>query len=70
MQDFTTGEDLIDLQATGAAFSFIGNDSFSGVAGELTYQNGSLQGDVDGDGNADLVIDLMGANLQASDLVL
>ena len=68
--DFTTGEDTINLASSGFAFSFAGNASLSGNAGELVYVNGKLLGDVDGDGNADLVVDLNGAALDASDLQL
>jgi serralysin len=68
--DFTTGQDMIDLTMTGVGFTFIGNNPLSGVAGELAYANGQLIGDVDGDGNADLVIELNGAALSASDLSL
>ena len=66
--DFAAGTDKIDLRfvdadsaATGdQAFSFIGSSAFSGAAGELrAYENNGtwfVEGDVDGDGNADLVI--------------
>ncbi|NVK24942.1 MAG: M10 family metallopeptidase C-terminal domain-containing protein, partial [Gammaproteobacteria bacterium] len=70
ISDFTTGEDFIDLRATGVAFTFVGENGLSGQAGELAYTDGKLQGDVDGDGVADLEIDLLGANIQASDLAL
>ena len=68
--DFTTGEDTINLASSGFAFSFAGNASLSGNTGEPVYVNGKLLGDVDGDGNADLVVDLNGAALDASDLQL
>ena len=38
------------------AFSFIGSGAFNGVAGELRYSGGLVQGDVDGDGHADFEI--------------
>ena len=62
------GPDVIDLQEIDAdtgsggnqAFSFIGKDAFSGTAGELRFElDGILthvQGDVDGNGKADLQI--------------
>ncbi len=68
--DFETGQDLIVLATTGVSFNFIDNASFSNTAGELRYSNGMLMGDVDGDGSADLVIDLKGAVVTAQDLAL
>ncbi|HYJ84417.1 MAG TPA: M10 family metallopeptidase C-terminal domain-containing protein, partial [Allosphingosinicella sp.] len=68
--DFTPGTDKIDLGRIDAnsladgdqAFAWIGSNAFSGLAGELRVyeQNGSwfVEGDVDGDGAADLVIAL------------
>ena len=66
--DFTLG-DRIDLSRIDAkastpandAFSFIGNAAFSNTAGELRFEHVSgndwlVQGDVDGDGVADLEI--------------
>ncbi|WP_321446535.1 polysaccharide lyase family 7 protein [uncultured Cohaesibacter sp.] len=67
--DITEG-DIVDLSAIDAnstisgdqAFSFIGENAFSGEAGELrTEVNGSIQtilGDVDGDGDADFAVDI------------
>jgi Ca2+-binding RTX toxin-like protein len=68
--DFTPGTDKIELDRIDAnsllagdqAFAWIGSNAFSGVAGQLrAYQSGAdwfVQGDVDGDGVADLVIQL------------
>lgn len=65
---FARGFDKIDLSRIDAsavadgdnAFGFIGPAAFSGVAGQLrAYQNGTgwmVEGDVDGDGVADLLI--------------
>ena len=61
--DLTT-LDSVDLSAIDAnvnasndqAFVFIGGNAFGGNAGELRFANGQLEGDVNGDGTADLVI--------------
>jgi serralysin len=68
--DFAAGTDKIDLSKIDAntlvegnqAFSFIGSNAFSGSAGQLrTYENNGswfVEGDTNGDGAADLVIQL------------
>jgi Ca2+-binding RTX toxin-like protein len=68
--DFTPGTDKIELSRTDAntlvagdqAFTWIGSNAFSGVAGQLrAFQQGGewiVQGDANGDGAADLVIAL------------
>jgi Ca2+-binding RTX toxin-like protein len=83
--DFEYVSDHIDLTRIDAntgvggdqAFSFIGDSAFSHTAGELrAYQSGAswfVEGDVNGDGNADLVIqvDSVGGHpLIASDFLL
>ncbi|MGZ8285657.1 MAG: M10 family metallopeptidase C-terminal domain-containing protein [Allosphingosinicella sp.] len=83
--DFTPGTDRMDLTRIDArtnlagnqAFTWIGSNAFTGTAGQLrAFQQGGdwiLQGDVDGDGVADLVIalTLQGPTpLSASDFVL
>ena len=69
---------LIDADAGTAAddaFSFIGSSAFSGAAGELRFATVDgdtyLQGDVNGDGAADLVIQLDGLPpIVAADFIL
>lgn len=84
--DFTHADgDVINLNAIDAnvsvggtqAFNFIGTDSFHGVAGELRVKssgiNALVQGDVNGDGVADLEILLLNVNpttLTAGDFML
>ena len=82
--DFNSAElDKIDLSAIDSnagvagdqSFTFIGNQAFHGVAGELHYvSNGSgiiVEGDVNGDGVADFAIDLNGvASVASSDFIL
>ena len=83
IHDFAQGLDQIDLGAVDAnsalagdqAFAFIGTGAFTGVAGQLRYQqisgNTYVQGDTDGDGDADFWIRLDGLHsLQASDFVI
>lgn len=71
--DFVPGEDVIDLHQIDAnsktvandAFTFIGSDPFSGMAGELRVTRSSfvlgvttIRADTDGDGDTDLLIRL------------
>ncbi len=68
--DFAAG-DLIDLRRTGVDFTFVGNAAFSNAAGELRYANGMLQGDVNGDGVADMSIVVSGSPaLVAADILI
>jgi hypothetical protein len=72
VRDFEAA-DMIDLSGVDAdagqngdqAFRFVGADAFSGAAGELRYHGGRLSGDVDGDGHADLRIDVDGLGKDA-----
>jgi Ca2+-binding RTX toxin-like protein len=67
--DFSPGIDKIDLSAIDAdavsagdqAFDFIGAQPFSNAPAQLRYADGLLEGDVTGDGIADLQIEI--ANL-------
>jgi len=79
IRDFERGRDVIDLaridanerRAGDQAFDFIGGRKFSGDAGELRFDDGRLEGDVDGDGAADFEIVLRDvARLSASDVLL
>ena len=59
-----TEGDLIDVARIDAdtstdgdqAFAFIGGDGFSNTPGELRFADGQLQGDVNGDGEAELLV--------------
>jgi Ca2+-binding RTX toxin-like protein len=76
--DFERRDDRIDLSGIDAnsstdandAFRFVGNAAFSNAAGELRFANGKLEGDVNGDGIADLIIDLGRAPITVDALVL
>ena len=70
--DFLSGQDKIDLSAIDAntntiandAFTFIGSNAFTGVAGQLRAMQVSgalwqVQGDVNGDGVADLLVEVV-----------
>lgn len=77
--DFSSAEgDKVDLSAMDAnailtgkqAFSFIGGNAFSHVAGELRFDSGILAGDLNGDGVADFEIELAGvASMTSADFV-
>jgi len=82
VQDFEAGDTInlfsIDADTTLAgnqAFDFIGDTGFSGTAGELRVVHGKartlVQGDVDGDGLRDFLLELTGhVDLNAGDFVL
>ena len=53
------------------AFTFIGTDVFSNTSGELRYDAGRVAGDVDGDGIADMEIEIANfAVLTVDDFIL
>ncbi len=68
--DFVSGTDKVDLRGTGVDFSWIGGAAFSNTAGELRFAGGFLQGDVNGDGVADLSISLGSALMIQSDVLM
>jgi RTX calcium-binding nonapeptide repeat (4 copies) len=77
--DFAVGVDQLDLSiidahallANDQAFSFIGAAVFTGVAGQLRYVGGILQGDTNADGVADFQIQLVGSPvITIADMVL
>lgn len=69
IEDFENG-DRIDLSGAGS-LTYINDNDFNSVAGELRFEDGLLQGDVDGDGNADFEIKVKDVNsLQDGDFIL
>ena len=52
------------------AFTYIGSAAFTGVAGQLNYIGGFVQGDTNGDRVADFMIQVNAASLSASDFSL
>ncbi len=78
--DFDAAQgDRISLRAIDAdttlagdqAFSWIGTAAFGGVAGQLRFAGGVLQGDVDGDRVADFAMTLDGVtSLSRADVFL
>lgn len=67
--DFVSGSDKIDLRGTGVDMTFIGNGAFSHVAGQLRYSGGVLEADINGDGIADLQINVHGTSVVGADLL-
>jgi len=67
INDFMRGDDKIDLRSIDAqtnkggdqAFSFIGANAFTGVAGQLNFINDVVYGDVNGDRVADFAIQVL-----------
>jgi Ca2+-binding RTX toxin-like protein len=70
-----SGLDANSLLEGDQGFSFLGNGAFTGSAGELRYYQASsntyVQGDLNGDGVGDFLIQLNGSEtLQASDFLI
>ena len=59
-----SGVDAVSRTPENDQFIFVGDDAFSGSAGELRFtpdfEDGLLEGDVNGDGSADFTIELLG----------
>jgi len=76
--DFSQVIDTIDLSEIDAktkqkgnqGFAFIGNDAFHMKAGELKFAEDLLKADTNGDGRADIVIEVKGDNVNNGDLHL
>ena len=64
-------KDKIDLSAVAKTLHFIGADPFSGTAGDVRFNKGTLELDKDGDGTADLALLMPNTDsLKASNLIL
>ena len=66
--DFVSGEDRIDLSSFD--FAYVGEKAFSGTAGELRFEDGRLMADLDGDGMADMFVNVQSDSIVMNDLVL
>lgn len=64
-----TGIDADKTAGGNQAFSWIGQEAFSGEAGELRFADGILFGDVDGDRRSEFTIRIQGS-LTADDILL
>jgi len=69
-----SGIDAISGTIENDEFNFIGDDAFSGSAGELRFvhdlADGLLEGDVNGDGTADMTIELLGVTSLMGDDIM
>ena len=66
-------KDKIDLSAVAKELQFIGDDRFTGTPGDVRFKKGTLEVDKNGDGTADLALQLPGTNtksITASNLIL
>ena len=72
INDFTRGDDLIDLSTIDANttlaglqdFTFVEGNNFTGEAGQLLFRYGSAQADLDGDTQVDLSLRVYFSNLE------
>ena len=58
-------KDRIDLSAIAKELRFIGDDRFTGTAGDVRFKKGTLELDKNGDGSADLALHLPGTKSKA-----
>ena len=58
-------KDKIDLSAVVKELQFIGEDLFTGTPGDVRFKKGTLELDKNGDGAADLALQLPGTNTKA-----
>ena len=73
IMDFVTGTDLIDLSGIDADITTAGDQTFTIAgtgAGALWLDTGAIYGDVDGDGSADLAINVALSFLVTDDFIL
>ena len=69
-----SGIDAVSGTPENEDFIFIGDDAFSGSAGELRFlpdfEDGLLEGDINGDGTADFTIELLGVTSLVGDDIM
>ena len=69
-----SGIDAVSGTTENDEFIFIGDDAFSGSVGELRFvqdhADGLLEGDVNGDGTADMSIELLGVTSLTGDDIM
>ena len=65
-----SGIDANTTVAGNQAFTYIGAAAFTGVAGQLNYIGGFVQGDTNGDRVADFRIEVNAFSLSATDFLL
>jgi hypothetical protein len=78
IRDFEPDRDVLDLRQVDSdatkrgnqRFDFIGDDPFTGDAGQARLKKGVLSGDVDGDGKADFHLAFSGVVAPPEDMLL